>query len=122
MTTEKTPATSAHRIPSTGKSWWTRGYRRGYGFGFGAEDMPQIGQSHFGTLIETPEDLQKARETAASETEQNARQFSPFEYTAKELNEADEYGKAWDEYEEGIYYGIKAGLDCRSFETFVPRD
>lgn len=44
------------------------------------------------------------------EMEENSRQYSPFELTAKMLNEAEHPDEAWAEFEDGIYEGIDEAL------------
>ena len=44
-----------------------------------------------------------------SEAEENSRQFSPFEFTAHELNEAPNSEEAWEAFDEGIADAFKAG-------------
>jgi len=48
--------------------------------------------------------IQEAIIDASYEGEQNSRQFSPFEFTAKELNELEETAsyEVWEAFEEGI--------------------
>ena len=45
--------------------------------------------------------------------EENARQFSPFEFLAKELNDRDDSADAWDTFEQGVSSGIAAGAKDR---------
>lgn len=42
-----------------------------------------------------------------SEIELHMRQFSPFEFFAKELNDSDDPDKAWDVYENSILEGAE---------------
>lgn len=41
------------------------------------------------------------------QAEENARQFSPFEFFAKECNESKNPDRTWEEYERGLSVGIK---------------
>lgn len=45
--------------------------------------------------------------------EDHARQFSPFEFLAKELNDRDDAEDAWDTYEQGVSSGVAAGAKDR---------
>jgi hypothetical protein len=40
------------------------------------------------------------------ESEEHARQYSPFEFTAHEFNESRNPDGLWDAYEKGVYRGI----------------
>ena len=50
---------------------------------------------------------------AAYESEQNARDFSPFEFTAHEINTGRNPEGQWDAYDNGVEAGIKAGIKKR---------
>ena len=51
---------------------------------------------------------------AAFESEQNARQYSPFEIFASEINELGDRSEGlWNVYEEGVEIGIKRGIKER---------
>lgn len=49
----------------------------------------------------------------AMASEENDRQFSPFEFTAKELNEAEDSEELWTAFDEGISTGIARELNSR---------
>lgn len=52
--------------------------------------------------------------SAAFESEQNARSYSPFEFFAHDINETgDRAEDLWEAYEEGVAVGIKSGLKER---------
>ena len=51
---------------------------------------------------------------AAFESEQNARQFSPFEFFAHDVNETGDRAEGlWESYDEGVGIGIRKGLQKR---------
>jgi hypothetical protein len=53
-------------------------------------------------------------EQSAYEAEEHARQYSPFEHFAAELNSAGEYSDdLWDAYERGVAAGIDEGMKER---------
>ena len=49
----------------------------------------------------------------ASEGESNDRQFSPFEFTAHEINEMDASEEIWEAYDSGINDGIDKNINQR---------
>lgn len=105
------------------KEVYKAGRSRGYEFGQAACFEIEIGDAFqcatmfvIYDITETEEELAEHRYNAAYECECNARQMSPFEFTAKALNE---YGdtdwsaaSAWERFEEGIEAGIKCALRC----------
>lgn len=56
--------------------------------------------------IENESDQREAMELLAHAAEDNDRQFSPFEFTARELNDAEDAEELWDAFENGIIDGI----------------
>lgn len=62
------------------------------------------------------EDEQECAEcisSAAYECEQNARDFTPFEFTAHEINTGRNPEGQWEAYDNGVEAGIKAGIKKR---------
>lgn len=52
--------------------------------------------------------------SAAFDSEQNARQYTPFEFLAAEINaQGDRADGLWDSYDKGVAVGIKKGLTAR---------
>lgn len=45
--------------------------------------------------------------TIGCDCEMNSRQFSPFEFTAKEFNDSQVPESTWDEYERGVRVGLR---------------
>ncbi len=69
---------------------------------------------------EDPTDQAECEEcisSAAYESEQNAREYSPFESTAHEINTGRNPEGQWNAYDEGIEAGIKAGIKKRLART-----
>jgi septation ring formation regulator EzrA len=88
------------------KEVYKAGRSRGYQFGvFAVQEFNQENWDGVGGMFDPVE-------ADAFEAEQNARQMPPFEFTAKALNEYDEHGQAWEQFEEGIHQGIKCALRC----------
>lgn len=86
-------------------------------------DMPKIGDRvekfdlpNFEGLIKSIEDCQEVFLESAAESETNSRQFTPFEFTSKEINEHAEFEAAelWEAFDEGIIEGIRETWDKRS--------
>ena len=48
--------------------------------------------------------------SAVGEAEENSRQYSPFEFTAKDFNESKNPDSVWEAYDEGIVKGAKAAI------------
>ena len=52
--------------------------------------------------------------SAAYDSEMNARQYSPFEFFAHDINETGDRAEGlWSAYDEGVGVGIKRGLEQR---------
>lgn len=45
------------------------------------------------------------------------RQFTPFEFYAKEFNESDDPESMWEEYEKGVEMGIKTVIKAHSLNV-----
>jgi hypothetical protein len=95
------------------------GFQRGYNLA-SWQDIPEIGSKlprhidyqGLGT-IETAQDQADAMQMLASEAESSNRDFSPFEFTAHELNEREDSEDAWEAYDSGIADGINANIQKR---------
>jgi hypothetical protein len=70
----------------------------------GEEDINEVGCDHEDRQTMCEDCLRQA----AFEAEQNARQYSPFEHYAAEINRAK-----WDAYDAGVADGITQGLQSR---------
>lgn len=79
------------------------------------QDMPAIGETlcrsvdwiGIGT-IETVEEQIEAFEALCCASDSNARQFSPFEFTAAEINGSRDPDGLWEAFDDGIRQGIHA--------------
>ena len=66
-----------------------------------AQDIPRYNLD----MLEDGMDEDQAREEAFSawhEAEDNSRQFSPFEFTAKAINDTEDPDANWEAFDEGI--------------------
>ena len=63
-------------------------------------------------------ELQDSLLSSANETEENGRQYSPFEFVAHDINECENAEGLWEAFGEGIAIGIKKGLKARFPEVF----
>ncbi len=66
------------------------------GFGIGIENKPNYSSIEFDKFYS---------ECLETESE-HYRQFSPFEFVAKEFNDSDDPDSYWENYEEGVATGI----------------
>ena len=82
-------------------------FRRGFDRGYEAAGNCQyVWASPDGDEVE-------ALLSEAVAAEENARQFTPFEFLAKELNDREDCEDAWDTFESGVSSGISAGAKDR---------
>ena len=96
-------------------------YLAGYSRGWNCaswQDMPEIGSTvrtdaEGKVEIEDENDQAEVMASLASESESNDRSFSPFEFTAKELNDREDSEDAWEAYDAGISDGISANIASR---------
>ena len=61
--------------------------------------------------------------SAALESEMNARQFTPFEFTAQSFNESHDPEGMWEAYDAGVASGVKQGMKARMLmeQSVTPR-
>lgn len=71
------------------------------------EDMPRIGEGD----ITIEDDVKDEFMSNCSEAEENNRQFTPFEFIAKEINEREDADDAWSEFDDGIQEGFEKVWD-----------
>ena len=71
------------------------------------EDMPMIGKDG----LVTEEDVKDDFMSNCAEAEENDRQFTPFEFIAKEINEREDADDAWDQFDNGINDGFEEVWD-----------
>lgn len=96
-------------------------YLAGYSRGWNCaswQDIPGIGSTVHTDAdgkveVEDENDQADAMSSLAFEAESNGRDFSPFEFTAKELNDREDSEDAWEAFEAGISDGISANIASR---------
>lgn len=96
-------------------------YLAGYSRGWNCaswQDIPEIGSTvrtdaEGEVEIEGENDQADIMSSLAFEAELNDRNFSPFEFTAKELNDLEDSEDAWEAFEAGISDGINANISSR---------
>lgn len=112
MKTPSIPAAFAGELSDIYLAGYSRGYKSA-----SWQDIPDIGSrlpKHIDFqdigCIESEQDQADALQMLASEAESNSRQYSPFEFTAHELNEREDSEDAWAAFDEGISDGILANV------------
>lgn len=88
------------------------GKRAGYNAAIYAE-VSDSDRHHACCDCEGKQECEECIMSAAYECEQNARQYSPFEFTAHEINTGRNPEGQWDAYDSGVEAGIKAGIKKR---------
>lgn len=106
---------------ATKQEIYEAGFERGYNVASWV-DVPEIGSPidkcidwvGYGDVV-TEENVQDYMETCAFEAESNGRQYSPFEFTANELNEMEDSKPydVWQVFEDGIAAGIRKNIAKR---------
>jgi hypothetical protein len=91
-----------------------RGFERGFNCAAGV-DIPEIGSavrtfSNGDTVVEDTDTAFDVMESLAYESESSSRDFSPFEFTAHEFNEARNSDARWEAFDAGISAGVMANL------------
>lgn len=104
----------------TKKDIYNAGFMRGYNCA-SWQDMPELGKTYWtesdGRIeVETKADAEAVFMDACSQAEAGSRDYSPFEFTAKDLNELAETKPydVWQVFEEGIYKGFVKSWKGRS--------
>lgn len=106
---------------TTKKEICEAGYDRGFNIA-SWNDLPEIGVEvpaftldNFIGIIEDINDAEEVFREICYEAESNNRQFSPFEFECKELNDLDEKKPydVWEVYKDGIQRGIFANWKSR---------
>ena len=80
--------------------------KQAYDYGF--SNGYSIAKSNLTNLPENPtnEEYEKFVNDMLETESEHFRQFSPFEFYAKEFNESRNPDSTWRKYETGVYYGI----------------
>lgn len=113
-------------------------YRQGWnnGNGIACHNVPELGAKVFseslGRVTVDAENIRDVHESACFEAEIGARDFSPFEFTAREFNDLGEgddasdtpsADEAWEAYEEGVADSIRADLAEYTDEDYgIPKE
>ena len=79
-------------------------------------DLPEIGQKvdkcidwvGIGDTVDSIEIASEYFEILATETETADREYSPFEFTAHDINESRDPDTYWEEFDNGIIRGIRS--------------
>lgn len=93
-------------------------YRRGYDSGASCvlpANFPDIGEITLFDgkyVVVTPQNMSDVYQFLAFKAEENSRQFSPFEFTAKEFNEMEYSEEVWDIYDSGVAAGIRDAVNA----------
>lgn len=90
---------------------WTSGFNH-------AADIPRFNLD----MLKNGMDEDDARDKAFnawSDAEDNARQYSPFEFTAKALNECENPDRAWELFDEGIQSAFEHGWNVCVMREFT---
>jgi hypothetical protein len=96
-------------------------YKTGWnhGHGIACHNVPVIGYSTWtdglGSVIVDADNIREVHQSMCFEAESNSRQYSPFEFTAHEFNEDEEYSEElWAAFNDGVYDSIIADLETYS--------
>lgn len=112
-------------------------YLEGYnhGHGIACHNVPTLGEKIFsdelGRVTVDAENIREVHQSACYAAESNSRSYSPWEYTAKRINDLDYDGddiaraesdvtaeEGWEAYEAGIHDAIQADLATYSDEDY----
>ena len=89
------------------KSAYVRGLRSGHGIA--CHNVPTLGDKVFsdalGRVTVDADNIREVHESACFEAESSSRDFSPFEFTAHEFNEAGDGGFVWVDTADNAAYG-----------------
>lgn len=108
-----------------------RAYRLGYnrGHGIACHVVPKLGARIFsdvlGRITVTADNIREVHESTCFASELASRDYSPWEFTAKELNDLGEgtedtpsADEAWEAYEHGVADAIAADLATYDDEAY----
>lgn len=92
------------------------------GHGLACHNVPQIGKTYWtaweGKSLCTTENAKDLHECLCFEAESNARQFSPWETLARDMNADANPDLAWEAYEEGVRESIWADIASYTEEDY----
>lgn len=96
-------------------------YKRGWnhGHGIACHNVPELGAKLFvedmGRVTVDAENIREVHASFCYSAESNSRSYSPFEFTAKEFNDADLTDGQWDSEKEGaadeLWEAFEAGTN-----------
>lgn len=100
------------------------GYRRGFDIA-SWQDLPDIGAKTDRSvdyegikIIKDIDDAHSYFSMLCICAEENNRSYSPFEFTAKEINDLDYSDEAWTAFDEGINAGFEANWKSRADQYY----
>jgi len=96
-------------------------YKAGFnqGHGIACHNVPEIGKTYWTDEGKLKVDADNAADVHAIlcfEAESNSRQYSPWEFLAKELNDSEDADVLWEAYEQGVSDGIYGDLESYTYE------
>lgn len=88
------------------------GWRSGHGIA--CHNVPQVGETYLldssGRVTADADNVREIHRDICHEVEMNNRDFSPFEFIAKEFNESEDPDNVWAAYEDGVADAIYADM------------
>lgn len=100
-------------------------YKRGWNHGHGTacHNVPERGVEYYTeaegrVTADTFDELRDLHATLCHEACDNARQYSPFEFTAHEFNQSRYRDKLWSAFEQGTSDAIAADIDEYTAEDY----
>lgn len=79
---------------------------RNHGHGLACHNVPRLGDklwlADLGRVTVDADNIREVHQSACFHAEANARQYSPFEFTAHAFNESENAEELWDAFERGI--------------------
>lgn len=80
-----------------------------FGHGIACHNVPEMGTRVLSVIVDA-DNIREVHQDACFEAAMNARQYSPFEHTAHEYNEAENSEELWAAFEAGVAGAIFADL------------
>lgn len=90
---------------------WTSGFNH-------ASDIPRFNLDMLSNGM-SEDDARDAAFSAWVEAEDNKRQFSPFEFTAKAINDMEDQERGWELFEEGIAAAFEHGWNVYAVRHYT---
>ena len=93
-----------------------------HGHGIACHNVPTLGEriwtETMGHVTVDAENIREVHQDACYEAADNARQYSPFEFTAHEFNESEDSEALWEAFEQGTADAIAADLSTYTDEDY----